>query len=374
MGPVGDQRSLFIAALTVSWLVLIGAPITYSVLSGNAALGVPLLGVVLWFVLLRAARLLSPPNRADARLRRGNAAGALRLCDRALAVTGRSVWSGTRRLIWLNRRVTALLALGRPAEALATALDALRLSVDPETLANCAATLLSLNRYDEAAALARRALALTRERSVSANASLAAIMLSYGRPAEAEALARAGLVDVEALLPTMHPEHHVACLAALCRAERLQGQMANAAQVLTQLRRAVGRRPSLRVVLLMEQVDSLAYDPNRIDEAFGLLEQARRLSPAYVFWYVGQPGTLRGLYDDPRLPLAVAAAKAALRDRPSAPPPAEVAAALPAATSAASARPAPQSSRGALLAQLVTLSGTVAMLVWWAVHFYLVGS
>ena len=37
----------------------------------------------------------------------------------------------------------------------------------------------------------------------------------------------------------------------------------------------------------------------------------------------------------------------------------------------ASARPAPQSSQAALVAQLVTLAATVAVLLWWAVTFYL---
>ncbi len=223
MGPTGDQSNLFVSALAVSWLVFIGVPITISIATGNAALGLPLVGVVLWFALLRVARWLSPPSRADARLRRGDYAGALKRCDRALAVKGRTRWEGPRRLIWLNCRITALLALGRPAEALATALEAIQISADPETLANCAASLLYLNRYEEAATVARRVLVLTRERSISANATLAAVMLSLGRPAEAEALARAGLVDIESLLPTIHPEHYVACLAALCRAERVQG-------------------------------------------------------------------------------------------------------------------------------------------------------
>jgi hypothetical protein len=127
---------------------------------------------------------------------------------------------------------------------------------------------------------------------------------------------------------------------------------------------------------LLEQVDGLAEHPAQRDYAFALLDQARRLSPQYVLWYLGQPGTLRALYDDPRLPLLIASAKAALLELPAvaAPGPADVAATLQAAQQSASARPAPQSSRAALIAQLLTLSGTVALLVWWAVHFYLNGT
>jgi tetratricopeptide (TPR) repeat protein len=372
MGLVGDQRRLFIATLSVSWLVFIGFPLTWSILSGNSALGLPLIGVVLWFVLLRVARWVSPPTRADARIRRGDYAGALKLCDRALGIQGPLAWVGTRRLIWLNRRVTALLALGRAPEALATALEAVHISADPETLANCATSLLYLNRYEEAGAMARRALALSRERSVSANATLAAVMLGLGRPAEAEALAHAGLVDVEAILPSIHPEHYVACLAALCRAERQQGHQETETEVLVQLRRASGRRPALRMMALLEQVDSLSENSTQREYAFALLDQARRLAPHYVLWYLGQPGTVQGLYDDPRLPLLVASAKAALLATPAVAPPGsdEVAVALEAAKRGASARPAPQSSQAALAAQLLTLAGTVALLLWWAVHFY----
>jgi tetratricopeptide (TPR) repeat protein len=376
MRLIGDQRYVFIVALAASWLFLIGIPLGYSIIRGSAILGLPLLGVVLWFLLLRLARRVSPPVRADAKIRRGTFAAAVRLCDRALAVQGRYAWVGPRRLIWLNRRVTALLAMGRAGEALATALEAVMISIDPETLANCAAPLLMLNRYDEAELAARRALDLSRQRSVSAHATLAAIKLAKGMPAEAEALAQAGLTDIEGLLPLTHPEHHVACLAMLCRACRMQGQKEQEAEALATLRRVAGRKPALRAVALTQLADSITNSPSERDRAFAFLDQARRLASHYVLWYLEQPGTLQGLYEDPRLPLLVAAVKAPLlRERPvTAPSAADVQGALSAAQQQASARPAPQSSRGALVAQLLTLAATVVMLIWWAVRFYLPGT
>ncbi|MBF6591155.1 MAG: hypothetical protein IVW57_11600 [Ktedonobacterales bacterium] len=376
MRPVGDQKYVFIMALAISWLLLIGLPISISVWLGNPALGLPLLGVVVWFALLRVARWLSPPVRADARIRRGNYAAAIALSDRALAVRGRGAWIGPRRLIWLNRRVAALLALGRAEEALVSALEAVTISADPETLGNCAAALLWLNRYEEAAGAARLTLSLTRERSVSANATLAAVMLARGKPAEAEALARASLTDIETLLPLMHPEHHVACLAALCRAERMQGNQEAAEVTLTQLRRMAGRRPDLRAIALAEVADSVSTTSTERDRAFALLDQARALSSRYVAWYLEQPGTLESLYDDQRLPLLAAATKAPQLHHPPPPAPgiAQVAMTLAAAQRQGTPRPAPQSSRGALVTQLLTLSGTIGLLIWWAVRFYLTGT
>ena len=94
-----------------------------------------------------------------------------------------------------------------------------------------------------------------------------------------------------------------------------------------------------------------------------------------MLWYLGQPGALRGLSDDQRLPLFVATVKAPLMaEHPfAAPDRAAVAGALTVARRDGSSRPAPQSSRAALIAQLLTLAATVAVLVWWALRFYLIG-
>jgi tetratricopeptide (TPR) repeat protein len=309
----------------------------------------------------------------DARMRRGRYAAAIKLADRALALNGWQAWTGSRRLIWQNSRATALLALGRAEEALATTLDALAISVDPETLANCGSALLLLNRYDEAERAARRALDLTRERSVSANATLAGVMLARGRPAEAEALARAGLADIESLQPLIHVEHHVACLAALCRAERMQGHKEQESEALAHLRRVAGHRPFPHAIALTELAGSLAAHTTDLDRALDSLEQARILSPRYVAWYVQQPNTLTGLREDPRFQQMMAALDHAIAQLPTetAPDAERVEEHLSATREHASARPAPQSSRAALVAQLVTLAATVAVLLWWAVTFYL---
>ena len=191
--PVRDQSRIFTYVLAITWLVGVGMPILYSLISGNPAMGVPLLGVVFWFLLVRVARWLSPASQADSLMRRGRYAEVLALCDRALAVEGMGAWVGTRRLVWLNRRTTALISLGQEDTALLAALDALAVSADPETLGNCAMALLRLNRYDEAAAMGRLALSLTRERSVLCQGVLAMVFLAEGKPAEAEATASAGL-------------------------------------------------------------------------------------------------------------------------------------------------------------------------------------
>src|SRR5262249_1570257 len=133
MWLVGDRSRLFSVGLVATWLVIVALPLTLSVATGQSAFALPLLGVVAWFGLLRAARLLSPGARADAQMRRGNYEEVLRLSDQALSVEGSGAWSGTRRLLWLNRRTAALLGLGSPAAALGVALLSLALSADPET-------------------------------------------------------------------------------------------------------------------------------------------------------------------------------------------------------------------------------------------------
>ena len=191
MKPIRDYSHLFTRGLIGVWLLAVALPLVVSLLLGQPGGGIPLAGVVLWFALLRAARWLSPPVRADALMRRGKYAEALALCDQALAARDEGAWTGGRRLIWLNRRTSALLGAGRAGAALVTALEAMEVSADPETLGNCAMALVRLNRYDEAIAAARLALSLSRERSVVGNAALALALLARGLPAEAEALARA---------------------------------------------------------------------------------------------------------------------------------------------------------------------------------------
>jgi len=374
MRPAGDRRRLFSVGLAASWLLLVAAPIALSVAFGRPLEGLPLAGVLAWFFLLRLAQGLSPSNRGDRLLRRGRAAEALALSDRALALEGRGAWTGDRRLLWLNRRTLALLALGRTAEALGAALDAVAYAPDPETLANCALVLLRLNRYDEAARAARMVEDLTRERSVLAHAVLAAERLARGMPAEAEALARAGLADVQALVPLVRPEHHVACLAALARAERAQRERTAAAALLPELRRAARPDPALGAVALVEEAERPVDKPEDADAAFALLAQAGKLAPPYVNWYVTQPGTLGSLRMDERFaPLRQGAEAELTRLRAAAPDAGRVARELGVAEKGASARPAPQASRGAISIQVVTLAGTLVLLLLWTWRFFILG-
>lgn len=370
----GDQRRTFTVVLGISWLLVVALPILLSMAFGHPWKGLPLAGVIVWFAGLRVARWLSPAARADAATRRGRYAQALALCNRALSITGARAWTGSRRLVWLNRRAAALLALGRPAEALATNLDALDVSADPETVANCASSLLALNRYAEAAGAARLALSLTRERSVLANTVLAQLMLARRLPAEAEALARAGLADVQSLLPLARREHYVECLAALCRAERAQGHDPVEREAVRKLRQAAGRAPVLRAIALVEAAESQPATPDGKARAITLFADAFDLAEHYVLWYVSQPGTLAPLAGEAAFTAARdAGAKYLAKQREHAPDEQAVALALATAQTTGRPRPAPQSSRTALLAQVVTLTATVALLFGWTWAFFIAG-
>lgn len=375
MRPVSDSSRIFTAGLAFSWLVLVALPLWLSMRQETPLHGLPLLGVVLWIGLLRAARIISPAAHADTLLRRGCYDEALAICDRALAVAGLGEWTGTRRLIWLNRRTAALLMLGRGDAALLCALEAMEISADPETLGNCALALLHLNRYDEASGAARLALSLTRERSLASNAVLAAVLLAQGRPAEAEAMAQAGRSDGRALLPINHPEHYALCLTALCRAERLQGKSVAVEHYLDDLRQTTRGRTPLQGMALVEEAEELAAASGGLTDAFALLADAFDASPDYVQWYLIQPDTFRALRGDPRFAQARAAAATRFAELSTNAPDMEfVALALAAARQHAHPRPATQSSRPALAMQVLTLSGTLLLLLWWTWHFFLVSA
>jgi tetratricopeptide (TPR) repeat protein len=374
MRLVGDRSQTFSVALVASWLLLVALPLMLSILFGQPVQGLPLVGVLFWFGLLRAAQWLSPAVRADKLLRKGRVAEALVICDQALAVKGSSAWSGTRRLVWLNRRTIALLELGRTDDALQAAIEAVALSPDPETLANMALVLLRLNRYEEATRAARLVIGLTRERSVLAHTVYAAVKLAQGMPAEAEALSRAGLVDVQALLPLVRPEHHVACLAVLARAERAQGEIEVAVALVQDMRRAAHHSPALRAVALIEEAETLDDTPEQRDRAFALLTEAHARAPRYTQWYVTQPGTLSWLREDERLAqYTQEAATELMRLRAAAPDAGTVALALDLAEKDASARPGRQASRSAIALQVLTLAGTLLLLLWWTWRFFVLG-
>ncbi|HEV2403943.1 MAG TPA: hypothetical protein VGR88_00740, partial [Ktedonobacterales bacterium] len=183
MKPIRDLSQPFSRWLALAWLIIVCAPLVASVLLDTPVDGLPLLGIVVWIVLLRYARRLSPALRADMLTRSGKYTQALDMAERALAVDGEGAWMGPRRLVWLNRRTTALLALGEYDAALGSAIEALVSHADSETISNCAQALVRLNRYEEATRAARLALALSRERSLTAQTSLAMVMLASGRPA-----------------------------------------------------------------------------------------------------------------------------------------------------------------------------------------------
>lgn len=373
----GDRSRVFTGGLAISWLLVVALPIIISVRTAQPFGGLPLLGVILWFIGLRLARLLSPAVRADAAMRRGDYESAAMRCKRALAVEGASAWTGTRRLVWLNRCTTSLWMLGQPDEALGTALEAVTISADPETLGNCAATLLALNRYTEAADAARLAQSLSRERSISANAALAGATLARGLPAEAEALALAAFTDVQALLPLARREHYVACLAVLCRAERALHRQDAAERAFELLQKAPRTIPSLQAVALVEEAERQAADTTDAagkDLAFDTLSAAFERNQAYVLWYFTQPDSFKAMRGDPRFQRTITAAEEReSRLAARAPSVEQVSLVLTHAQKSGHARPAPQSSHAALMAQILTLTATLAMLAWWTWSFFIGG-
>lgn len=375
---VSDQSDLFTRGLAVAWIVAVALPLLASIQADHPWRGVPLLGVVVWFGLLRVARWLSPASRADVLMAHGKYREALVLCGQALDVTGERAWVGARRLVWLNRRTSGLLGAGRAGDALVSALEALALSADPETVGNCALALLRLNRYEEAAGAARLALSLTRERSVVSHAVLAQVMLARGMRAEAEALARAGAEDASALQPLVRSEHYALCLAASSRSRRLLGRKDEAKRAFDELRRVARTSPFLRCVALVEEADGVAARGDAHEQAprvFELLASALDLAPEYVYWYIAQPGTFARFAGDERLVKVRAAGEAYLDEMAlSAPGIEAVAMALAVAQRNARPRPAPQASREALLVQVITLSGTFVLLLLWTWHFYLSGA
>ena len=382
-----DRSHLFVWLAPLAWLAVVAAPLMLSFALQRPLGGAPLIGVAAWLVALRLARWLSPAARADTLMRQGRYVEALTLCEQSLSVRGDGAWTGARRLVWLNRHTTILLALGQWDAALAAALEALTVSPDPETIANCAHALLRLNRYDEAATAARLALALTRERSVSALATQAAVMLARGMPAEAEALARAGLTDVDALLPLVHPMSHMTCLTTLARAQRRQGLYDEAEETLVEIQKVARNNAVLRAMALVEEADTpLRADGESKDldgavedlarnRAFRLLGEAYDLAPYYTLWFVSQPNTLAPLQDDPRLTPALAVAREEYARAAMAAPDADaVAPALAMAQRDGRRRPARQANRVATAAQAITLAATLVLLLLWMWRFFIIAS
>jgi tetratricopeptide (TPR) repeat protein len=370
----GDRSRIFTLGLAISWFLIVALPIIISVRTTQSWEGLPLLGVVVWYLGLRLARLLSPAVRADADMRHGSYVAAAERCRRALAVTGVGAWTGTRRLVWLNRYTTALWMLGKPDEALTAALEAVNISSDPETLGNCAAALLAMNRYTEAASAARLAQSLSRERSVSANATLAGATLARGLPADAEAMAMAAFTDVQALLPLARREHYAACLAVLCRSERALKRDEAANEAFITLQKAPGSIQALHALALVEEAERLAAASAGKDRVFDLLSDAYERNAPYVLWYFTQPDSFTSLRDDPRYQKTIAAADEREGEIAAQAPSVErVAIALTNAQKTGHPRPAPQSSQVALLAQIATLSATLALLTWWTWAFFIGG-
>ena len=372
MKPIRDLSHFFSRGLAAAWFLVVCVPLVVSIVVQNPADGLPLVGIIVWIVVLRVARRLSPAAHADALTRKGQYAQALDMAERALAVEGDGAWMGSRRLVWLNRRTTALLALGHYDDALASAVEALLTNADSETISNCALALTRLNRYEEATVAARLALALTRERSLTAQTSLALAMLARGMPAEGEALARAGLADAQSLMPLVRTEQYATCLATLARAEHALRREAAAERALIELKKVAHKSPLLRAMYLLEEANAHSGTPEEANRALDTLDAARSMAPDYFNWYVLQPGTFAALRDDERFGASLAEAHRRYADMAKLAPSKEVVEkAIAMATRTGTPRPAAQASRDALMAQVFTLGGTFVLLLVWTWRFFL---
>lgn len=372
MNPIRDFSRLFSRGLAIVWLLIVCVPLVVSVVLNNPADGLPLLGIMVWIVLLRVARRLSPAARADALTRKGQYAQALDMAERALSVEGEGAWMGSRRLVWLNRRTTALLAIGHYDAALTSAVEALVTNADSETISNCAQALARLNRYEEATTAARLALELTRERSLTAQTSLALAVLARGMPAEGEALARAGLSDAQALLPLVRTEQYATCLATLARAERLLKRDGSEQRALVELKKIAHSSTLLRAMYLLEDADHRSGGAGEHDLSIEAIVEAQRLAPEYADWFMTQPRAFATLRGDPRYDKIVAEAERRSTELARRAPPTEVVAkAIAFATQTGTPRPAAQASRDALMAQVLTLGGTFLLLLFWTWRFFL---
>ena len=201
------------------------------------------------------------------------------------------------------------------------------------------------------------------------------VMRARGLPAEAEALALAAFNDVQALLPLARREHYTACLAILCRAERILKRKDAGERAYAALQKAPGRIRALEALALVEDAERQPHDAGGRDRAFALLTDAFERNAPYVLWYFTQPDSFAALRADPRCQRTITAAdEREARLATSAPSSDTVALALALAEKEGHSRPAPQSSHAALYAQIATLTATLTLLIWWTWSFFIVGS
>ena len=125
-------------------------------------------------------------------------------------------------------------------------------------------------------------------------------------------------------------------------------------------------------MILLEEADTFAQPPVEKERALTLLTDASSLAPEYALWYAGQPQTFAGIASDTRFTSFREAAVARFETLAETAPSLEhVTMALAGAQHKGRARPAPQASRAAIVAQVLTLAGTLGLLIWWTSRFFL---
>ena len=228
------------------------------------------------------------------------------------------------------------------------------------------------------------------------------VFLAERKPAEAEATASAGLEDSRALYPFARLERYTICLAATARAIREQIRHSTPEDQLVYSRKAgrhgqpeilsgpevvkaraaretnlindlskVARRTTLfRAMAQLEEADSQSDRPELTEHVLSLVKSAHQLAPEYCLWFLVQSGTFSRLDQDPCLEGLRAEGRALLTTwSERAPDATTVKKALDAAEAEAQARPGRQASYQALMAQLITLGSTFALLLVWAWRF-----
>jgi hypothetical protein len=143
------------------------------------------------------------------------------------------------------------------------------------------------------------------------------------------------------------------------------------------MRQVAGRNPLLQASVLLEEAD-MASSEGEASKALHALQRASVLAPQAVWWYAQQRHAFQELRGRQEFEAAVQEARAewckrtgrAAPERGAAPP-TYVAAALAMAPEKTHARPARHSSWRALVVQGLTLTGTLALLLWWTWHFFL---
>ncbi len=168
----------------------------------------------------------------------------------------------------------------------------------------------------------------------------------------------------------MRRESYAACLSALVRARLAQGRLDGpdgARAALARLRRMAGADPTALAVAHLEEAALLdasgSAESAPVAEVERLVRQARALAPGYTLWRLSQA-------DAPSTPMASYLTLGLQAQAERAPSSETVMTLLSQARMEILPRPPALSNSTALLAQIITVAATLALLALWTVTFY----